>query len=93
MAEHDSIGAAAIYIAQANSKQHHNALLAWPAVLLPELVRVHVRAMRRHFGCSGLLVALGCSSALGGGWLWRSWQAGSRVSRPKRLVELFHSEC
>ena len=83
MAEHDSIGAAAIYIAQANSKQHHNALLAWPAVLLPELVRVHVRAMRRHFGCSGvLLVALGCSSALGvGGSGARGRQAAGSAGR------------
>ena len=86
MAEHDSIGAAAIYIAQANSKQHHNALLAWPAVLLPELVRVHVRAMRRHFGCSGLLVALGCSSALGvGGSGARGRQPGQQAEAPSRI--------
>ena len=77
MAEHDSIRAAAIYIAQANSKQQ-----AWPAVLLPELVRVHVRAMRRHFGCSGLLVALGCSSALAvGGSGARGRQAAGSAGR------------
>jgi len=56
-------------------------------VLLPELVRVHVRAMRRHFGCSGLLVA---AARLPWGWvalaLVAGRQPGQQAEAPSRII-------